>query len=110
MKAKFQSTLKSASLVSSHASPMIAKECPLSRPKTAHMSMAGIQPVPLAIPAAKVKMPAPATLLTRLKTDARIVAFASSWLPPRTELALSYSGETGYSAFFVGAARANSTE
>jgi hypothetical protein len=71
-------TLKSDSPVSSQAFPIMEKPCPLLTLKNAQISIAGIKPVPGAIPAAKVKIPAPATLFTRLKTDERIVAFPSS--------------------------------
>jgi len=65
------------------------------------MAIEGIHPVPLALPAARVRIPAPATLLARLKTvvatdapssevatffdEARGVALDLAPPPPRTE-------------------------
>ena len=84
-------TLKSASPVNSQASPMVANEWPLSKPSTAHISMAGINPEPEAMPADRVKMPAPATLLTRLNTEAVMVALPSDFSsPPRRRNAFSF--------------------
>ena len=87
-------TLKSLSPVISQASPMIAKQCEPIVPNPAQIAIAGIHPVPAAIPADSVNIPAPATLLTRLKTDAAIVDLLSSFLlsfPPPLPMAFTDS-------------------
>lgn len=66
---RLQRPLKSRSPVNSQASPIMIKECALSAPRMVQIRIAGIHPVPPAFPAARAKMPAPATLLTKLKTD-----------------------------------------
>ena len=66
---RFHKPLKSGSPINSHDSPTIEKQCPLIPPNTAHIAIAGIHPVPGAIPDDKVNIPAPATLLTKLNTD-----------------------------------------
>ncbi len=71
-------TLKSRSPVSSQASPIKVKVCPLIHPNKIQMRQEGINPVPVAIPADKVKMPAPATLLTKLNTDDGMEALVDS--------------------------------
>jgi hypothetical protein len=74
---RFHNPLKSASPVNSHASPTIEKQCPLSPPSTEQITIAGIHPVPGAIPDDNVKIPAPATLFTKLKTDETVDALPS---------------------------------
>ena len=75
-------TLNVSSPVSSQDSPMMEKQCALIAPRMVQIEIAGIQPVPEAMPAESVKIPAPATLLTKLKTDANIVAFPCSFCSP----------------------------
>ena len=74
--------LKSSCCVSSHAAPINRKVCAEIAPSKAQIHIAGIQPVPPAIPEDSVRIPAPATLLIKLKMDAGIVA-----LPPSSSLA-----------------------
>lgn len=63
----FARTLKLDSPVNSQASPIKQKVCELIHPSSAQMRMEGMTPVPLDIPALRVKIPAPATVLTILK-------------------------------------------
>ena len=55
--------------VRSQAFPIKRKVWAEIKAKVTHVTILGIQPVPVALPAASVKIPAPATLLARLKTD-----------------------------------------
>jgi hypothetical protein len=60
-------TLKSFWLSSSQAVPTMEKEWDDSAPRAAHMRMLGIHPVPVACPALKAKIPAPAFARTHTR-------------------------------------------
>ena len=90
-------TLKSFSFSISHDSPTITKVLAEIAPRSEQNRIDGIQPVPAACAADKASIPAPATLFTRLKTDAVMdevlsptastltAAFSKEAPPPRSD-------------------------
>ena len=74
--------------VISQALPMRTKVCAEQNANVTQVRIEGTQPVPDAFPAANVKIPAPATLLAKLKTEVRMEALPVDsvtafrfWLP-----------------------------
>ena len=65
--------LKVSSPVISQALPIKMNVWAEQKANATHVKMEGIHPVPLAFPAAKVKMPAPATLLATDRERAQLV-------------------------------------
>ena len=88
-KALAHNPLKVSSPVNSHDLPINPNVCAETNASIVQIIIDGIQPVfPLAFPAAKVRIPAPATLLDKLKIEVRMVA-------PLLASAVFFEGDDG---------------